>query len=242
MTTPTFTETLHAEVATLQAQHPILAGALDKAFTLVAGGHVFPLDDGRTAHVRSQSDPSVSHLVNGTCDCKATQYHAAPCAHRLAFRVYQRTVERLTVDPEEERWEPVADPEPPPVHGIPAQYLTTIQGRPFIRFEGLLALAHARGLVALETTVVQVSSDWAVCQSTARFQDGRVFTDIGDASPTNVKKHLAPHFVRMAATRASARALRGGSISICVAKKNLATTNNAHPRGARGSPTHEERR
>ena len=113
MTTPTFTDALQAEVATLQAQHPILAGALDKAFTLVSGGHVFPLDDGRTAHVRSQSDPHVSHLVNGTCTCKATQFHAAPCAHRLAFRVYQRTVERLTVAPEEEeRWEPVADPEP----------------------------------------------------------------------------------------------------------------------------------
>ena len=59
MTTPTFTDTLHAEVATLQAQHPILAGALDKAFTLVAAGGVFPLDDGRTAHVQSQSDPTV---------------------------------------------------------------------------------------------------------------------------------------------------------------------------------------
>jgi len=78
----------------------------------VVSGGVFPLDDGRTAHVRSQSDATVSHLVNGTCDCKATQYHAAPCAHRLAFRVYQRTIERLTE--EEERWEPALAPEPLP--------------------------------------------------------------------------------------------------------------------------------
>jgi hypothetical protein len=35
-----------------------------------------------------------------------------------------------------------------------------------------------------------------------------VVTDIGDATPQNVKKHLAPHFMRLAATRASARALR----------------------------------
>ena len=42
----------------------------------------------------------------------------------------------------------------------------------------------------------------------ARFRDDRTFTDIGDASPTNVAKHLAPYFVRMAATRATARALR----------------------------------
>src|SRR4030095_1534490 len=113
MSTPNFTEALQAEVATLQTQHPILAGALDKAYTLLVDGGVFPLEDGRTAHVRSQSDPQMSHLVNGTCDCKATQYHAAPCAHRLAFRVYQRTVERLIVDPEE-RWEPVEAPEATP--------------------------------------------------------------------------------------------------------------------------------
>ena len=40
-------------------------------------------------------------------------------------------------------------------------------------------MAHERGLVALETTVVTVTTDFAVCQSTARWQDGRVFTDIG---------------------------------------------------------------
>ena len=101
---------------------------------------VFPLDDGHTAHVRSQSDPTVSHLVNGTCDCKATQYHAAPCAHRLAFRVYQRTVERLTVDPEE-RWEPVETPTAAPIRPrrqVPAKYIQTLQGKDFVRFAGLL--------------------------------------------------------------------------------------------------------
>jgi hypothetical protein len=130
-----FTDALQAEVATLQAKHPILAGALDRAFALVTDGGVFPLEDGRTAHVRSQSDPTVSHLVNGTCDCKATQYHAAPCAHRLAFRVYQRTVERLTVDLEE-RWEPVEAPEatPPAPQPLPeapasANCHITIAGR-----------------------------------------------------------------------------------------------------------------
>ena len=113
-----FTEALQTEVATLQARHPILKGQLDKAFTLVANGAVFPLEDGHTAHVRSQSIPTVSHLVNGTCDCKATQYHEAPCAHRLAFRLYQRLSERLTVDLEE-RWEPVDAVETQPAPSAP---------------------------------------------------------------------------------------------------------------------------
>jgi hypothetical protein len=113
MTTSPFTQALQAEVAALQTAHPILAGALDRAFALVADGAVYPLEDGKSAHVRSQSDPTLSHLVNGTCDCKATQYHAAPCAHRLALRLYQRTAARLTVD-EEERWESVEAPEATP--------------------------------------------------------------------------------------------------------------------------------
>jgi hypothetical protein len=103
---------------------------------------------------------------------------------------------------------------------IPAHYLTTIQGRPFVKFEGLLALAHERGLVELSTTIVSVTESLAVCQCVAKFHDGRVFTDIGDASPTNVARHLAPHFVRMAGTRASARALRRAlNIAACAVEE-----------------------
>jgi SWIM zinc finger len=131
MTALTFTQALQADVASLQATHPILAGALDKAFALVAGGHVFPLEDGRSAHVRSQSNPARSHLVNGTCDCKATQYHAAPCAHRLALRLYQRTVEQLAGSLEEERWEPTwtseAQPTPPSLPEAPASVNVRLQ-------------------------------------------------------------------------------------------------------------------
>jgi hypothetical protein len=56
--------------------------------------------------------------------------------------------------------------------------------------------------------VLSVTLDMVVCQCVARFADGRIFTEIGDASPDNVAKQLRPHFVRMAATRAAARALR----------------------------------
>ena len=51
----------------------------------------------------------------------------------------------------QERWEPaVTQDEHAPV---PPEHLLLIQGTPFVRFAGLLQLAHARGLVALETTV-----------------------------------------------------------------------------------------
>jgi hypothetical protein len=69
-------------------------------------------------------------------------------------------------------------------------------------------MAHARGLVELSTTIVMATETMAVCQAVARFKDGLVCTDIGDATPGNVQAHLKPHWVRIAATRASARALR----------------------------------
>jgi hypothetical protein len=214
---PTFLDALRAETSALQTAHPLLRCGLDKAFALVASGAVFPEDDGTSAMVQSQSDPTQHHSVNGSCDCKAAQYHQAPCAHRLALRLYQKVCDRCVEDTE--RW--TVDLEPStqvqdvaPV--VKAEYLVQIQGRPFVRFEGLLAMAHERGLVTLETTMVSVSEVLAVCQSTAVFRDGRRFTDIGDATERNVPKHLAPHFIRMAATRASARALRRAlNLNIC---------------------------
>jgi len=215
MHTSRFTEYLDLEVATLQATFPDLAEALGRGRAILTDGLLFPEDDGRTAMVRS-SDGDRWYFVNGHCDCKASAYRSEPCKHRLSLRLYHKVAERLMAD--EERYTLDLDPAvlaaAPPV--VSADYIVQIQGRPFVKFEGLLAIAHERGLLELTTTVVQCSVDLAVCQAVARFQDGRVFTDIGDATPSNVAKHLAPHFIRMAATRASARALRRAlRISAC---------------------------
>jgi hypothetical protein len=204
-----FADILHRETAILQAQFPALAEALSRAHAILAEGRLFVEESGREAMVLA-SDGTTWYHVNGSCACKASVYRQEPCKHRLSLRLYQRVADAMLAA--EERWLP-DDESPafqPPATAptIPPEHVLIIQGKPFVKFEGLLQLAHARGLVALDTTVVSVSLDMAVCQATARFQDGRTFTDIGDASPENVAKHLRPHFVRMAATRASARALR----------------------------------
>jgi hypothetical protein len=218
MATSAFADVLDTEVSTLIAQFPDLATGLGKAGAILREHRLFMEESGREAMVQS-SNRQQWYTVNGHCTCQAAQYYEKPCCHRLALRLYQRVADALLVD-NEARWEsdddnPAFQP-PAAAPALAADAMLHIQGKPFVRFAGLLQLAHARGLVELSTTVVSVSLDMAVCQATARFQDGRIFTDIGDGSPENVARQLKQHYIRMAATRASARALRRAlNISAC---------------------------
>ena len=80
-----------------------------------------------------------------------------------------------------------------------------------ISLKGLLAIAHGEGLSAITTEVVQLPTDSnakvAVVRATAETRKGR-FSGIGDANPSNVNRRIAPHILRMAESRAVARALR----------------------------------
>jgi len=103
---------------------------------------------------------------------------------------------------------------------IPPQYIQLIHGKPFVRYAGLLAMAHERGLQKLEATFVSVTDALAVAQATAAFQDGRHFVESGDATPENVHFGVRPHFARLALTRAKARALRDAlNIGICAVEE-----------------------
>ncbi len=207
-----FTHAMAEEVTTLQAQFPHLAERLGRAKTLLETGRMFVEDSGTEAMVTSKDGTQCWH-VNGNCDCPASLHRREACYHRLAFRIYEKVVERLAHEEECSTLNLAPDVAPPTIR---PEWLVTVQGRPFIRFEGLLELAHARGLVSLETVIVQANDAMAICQSTAVFSDGRRFTDIGDATERNVAKHLSPHFIRMAATRASARCLRRAlNVSAC---------------------------
>lgn len=96
----------------------------------------------------------------------------------------------------------------PSVVRIPREFLYDRKGTTAILWGGLLHLAHASGLHSMKVDVVTVTPEVAVMQATARFNDGGEWTDIGDASPSNVGKTIAPHYIRMASTRAMARCLR----------------------------------
>lgn len=99
---------------------------------------------------------------------------------------------------------------------IDKKYVIKRQDKDFVLYQGLLDAAHAAGLKAIRTRLVQppleVNGQTTIVSAEVEFQDAegaiRVFTGIGDATPTNVGRNIAPHAVRMAETRAKARALR----------------------------------
>ena len=92
------------------------------------------------------------------------------------------------------------------------RFVKTIEGRDFVLYSGLLDLAHQKGLLKIEVDALQFptkeNGNFAICKATASSKFGEMFVDIGDANPTNCNAKVAKHLLRMASTRAKARALR----------------------------------
>ncbi len=92
------------------------------------------------------------------------------------------------------------------------------QGKQYVLFAGLLDEAHNRGLRGIDTELIQVptaeNGNVAVVKAVVNMEaaegseGSRTFSGIGDASPDNVGRNIVPHIIRMAETRAKARALR----------------------------------
>lgn len=91
------------------------------------------------------------------------------------------------------------------------RFIKTIEGRDFVLYSGLLDLAHQKGLLKIEVDALQFptkeNGNFAICKATATSKFGE-FTDIVDANPFNCNAKVAKHLLRMASTRAKARALR----------------------------------
>lgn len=85
------------------------------------------------------------------------------------------------------------------------------QGTTMVLYKGLLHMAHVDGLKSIRTAIVQCPSELngstAIVHAEVETSKG-VFEGIGDASPTNVNRMIVAHLIRMAETRAKARALR----------------------------------
>jgi hypothetical protein len=193
-----FREVLAGLATKASTKIPALHGRVEKACKLVLGSDVALAEDG-TGQVGSLTDPSRIYLVgHGACDCQ--DYDRAPehlCAHRLSVGFLRKVQELLPPVP--------LSVETPA--GIDPRHLVMIQGKPFVKFAGLLELAHKRGLQALRVEWTYNDAELSLAHAVAVFPFG-TFEESGDATPDNVNRKVALHFRRCALTRAAARCLR----------------------------------
>jgi hypothetical protein len=87
----------------------------------------------------------------------------------------------------------------------------SIEGKETLAYAGLLAKAHDEGLKSVQTQLLVCPNDengrLCIVKATVEVERGH-FEGIGDADPSSVEAFLAPHLIRVAETRAKARALR----------------------------------
>jgi hypothetical protein len=106
-----------------------------------------------------------------------------------------------------------------PPKDLPAHFLAQREGKTFVLFGGLVHLLHLQsaGHFKITTDLRQYPTDdnkqtaVVYAEVTIFDKEGAVIrstTGIGDANPSNVTRMVAQHAIRMAETRAIARALR----------------------------------
>jgi hypothetical protein len=194
-----------------------LHGRLERGTALVLHNMIEPQAEG-TYRVMNATGTKF-YTVNGSCDCD--DHARAPeglCKHRLGVMMLKRVEGLLTqgeTEPSPAGTTPEASDEPDATTSlpeastkVPAHYLVLIQGKPFIKFAGLLQMAHEQHLVELSETWLYNDTELSLAHAVAIFEDGRRFEGSGDAPPQNVTKKVVPHFRRVALTRAKSRALR----------------------------------
>ena len=92
------------------------------------------------------------------------------------------------------------------------RWIIEIEGNQFVKYAGLLDYAHQIGIGSIEVEPLQLptkdNGNFAICRATVVSKVGESFTDIGDANPGNCSSKVVKHLLRLASTRAIARALR----------------------------------
>jgi hypothetical protein len=85
------------------------------------------------------------------------------------------------------------------------KYIINLKGKEYVKFEGLLHEFHNQGGKSIHTNIINQTP--LIIQATVRGERGE-YQGIGDANDENTSALVSKHKIRMAETRAIARALR----------------------------------
>lgn len=111
---------------------------------------------------------------------------------------------------------------------VAKELIQYIKNRPYLPYAALLDIAHADGLQSISAEFITVTESLATAKATVKFKDGRIFTESGEATPTNVTSYVRPAFARMALTRAKGRALRDALNVDLMTAEELSDTDGSH--------------
>jgi hypothetical protein len=116
------------------------------------------------------------------------------------------------------------------------RWIIEIEGSQFVKYAGLLDYAHQIGISSIEVEPLQLptkeNGNFAICKATVVSRLGESYTDIGDANPSNCNAKVAKHLLRLASTRAIARALRSFTNVGLTALEELADLNDVLGNGS----------
>lgn len=88
-------------------------------------------------------------------------------------------------------------------------FIQDLKGKQYVLYSGLLDIAHRNGLKEMSCEIIHLDRDAQFCMIKATVKGDRgTFVAHGDADPSNTGKMVLSAFIRMAETRAYARALR----------------------------------
>lgn len=171
-----------------QLQQKEEKGSSLKVFQVTSGDYYVESSEGKVCYRVS--------LDTRTCTCGDYAGNVANdkdfvCKHMLAAMRFSET-----------------DPKPK----LDDRFIVAIKGTDFVKYAGVLDLAHQKGIRKLFVDTVQYpakeNADVAICKATLISNDGGEYTDYGDANPSNVSAMVVRHILRVASTRAKARVLR----------------------------------
>lgn len=126
-------------------------------------------------------------------------------------------------------------------------------GKRYVLFAGLLDEAHTRGLLGIDTELLQIpeesNGNRAIVKAVVQIEEeakgsdpGRIrtFAGTGDASPDNVGRSIQPHLLRMAETRAKARALRDAVNIGATALEEISDSDDNNTTAGSGGQSHSD--
>lgn len=167
--------------------------------------HVYKISDEDYFVESSHGKISYKVVINGSKVCSCGDYGhnilknpEFVCKHILAVLNANGNAKRLTTI----KHKPKLDD----------RWITSIKGKDFVLYPGLLDVAHQLGLKSITVEVEQYpgqdNGNEAVCRAVAETTTGQVFVDYGDANPKNTSSMVVNHLLRVASTRAKSRTLR----------------------------------